>query len=117
MAYSIIIPSRNVQNLRACVAAIRQAGETARVIVVWDSTPVSYQGLVPAMNHYPPWEGCLGEAPFCFARNINLGIRAAGVDDVILLHDDALLETPHGFTAQLEYPPYDYGILSASTNF
>ena len=34
--FSIIIPSRNIDNLTACVRAIRAARETARVIVVDD---------------------------------------------------------------------------------
>ena len=38
-----------------------------------------------------------GEKPFIFARNCNIGIRAAGTDDVVLMNDDALLRTPHGF--------------------
>jgi GT2 family glycosyltransferase len=40
-------------------------------------------------------QGC---KPFVFARNINLGIDAAGRDDVILLNDDARLCTPRGLT-------------------
>ena len=37
--------------------------------------------------------------PFVFARNVNLGIEAAGDADVILMNDDATqLRTPYGFT-------------------
>ena len=36
MSYSIIIPSKNVTNLAACIGALRAAGEMARVIVVDD---------------------------------------------------------------------------------
>jgi GT2 family glycosyltransferase len=38
-----------------------------------------------------------GERPFVFARNVNIGIRAAGGDDVVLLNDDAMLKTALGF--------------------
>lgn len=44
-----------------------------------------------------------GEKPFVFARNINIGIAAASLDDpgcdVILMNDDARLVTPGGFSA------------------
>jgi len=59
-----------------------------------------------------------GKKPFCFARNCNIGIRVAAPDDVILLNDDALLETPSGFTAmqrEAEAHP-EYGIIGATTN-
>src|SRR6185437_10799564 len=59
-----------------------------------------------------------GERPFIFARNVNEGIRAAGDDDVVLLNDDALLESPRGFSllqqAAEEHP--DFGVISASCN-
>jgi GT2 family glycosyltransferase len=38
-----------------------------------------------------------GIRPFVFSRNINLGIREAGTD-VVLLNDDARLLTPRGLT-------------------
>ena len=91
MSFSIIIPSRNIDNLLACVCAIRTSGETARVIVVWDDSAPTDHGprerelmnLGVTVWHSDP--------PFCFARNVNIGIRAAGADDVILLNDDALV--------------------------
>lgn len=43
------------------------------------------------------FEAFMGDSPFVFARNVNIGIREAGDDDVILLNDDALLKTEHGF--------------------
>ena len=55
-----------------------------------------------------------GISPFVFSRNVNLGIKAAGDDDVIVLGDDGLLETPGGFTAlwdcAKQHP--DFGIIS-----
>ncbi len=59
-----------------------------------------------------------GERPFIFARNVNLGIKAAGDDDVIVLGDDALLETPGGFTAMQrtaeEFP--EFGVIASTCN-
>lgn len=105
MSFSIIIPSRNLDNLKACVAAIRAAGETARIIVVWDDAmaEIGIVWFVWVMNEIyrnTPGDGSYrimpGAIPFCFARNVNIGIRAAGDDDVILLNDDALLESSNG---------------------
>ena len=92
MSFSIIIPSRNIENLLRCVAAIRSAGELARVIVIWDGdeTPSIDWSTFPdhGSGCYFHW----GPTPFCFARNCNIGIRAAGADDVFIWNDDALLE-------------------------
>jgi GT2 family glycosyltransferase len=66
-----------------------------------------------------PWiESVKGEKPFIFARNANIGIRAAGSDDVVLLNDDALLKTIGGLSAmwQLIYKDQQCGVLSASVN-
>ena len=97
-AYSVVIPSRNIENLTACVSQLRAMGETARVIVVWD-------GDIPLDLDEPRMQGfgntwrIDGSRPFVFARNINIGIRAAGEDDVVLANDDALLKTHLGFRA------------------
>lgn len=119
--FSIIIPSRSIENLTACVAAIRAAGETSPIIVV-DDFPG--QGLTREMAHRAGldlWTDTVatGKDPFVFSANINLGIAIAGTDDVILLNDDALLKTPKGFSilatqaaANAEYgaicPGFDY---------
>lgn len=101
-ALSVIIPSRNAANLVPCVRAIRGAGETCRIIVVDDG--VEWPGWTETECPLPEGFGdvyVLGAdhvKPFIFARNINIGIREAGSDDVILLNDDALLKTPLGFT-------------------
>ncbi len=90
MSFSVIIPSRNVDNLRACVDAIRASGETARVIVVWDGlTRTDFRALWVSPDD--KLELVRGVAPFCFARNVNIGIKAAGDDDVVLLNDDCLV--------------------------
>lgn len=119
MSFSIVIPSRNADNLSRCVDAIYDAGETTRIIVVWDGDGPLRVG----MN--APWtvpergviEVVRGEKPFCYARNINIGICAAGDDDVILLNDDALLKTTNGFTdMSIACSVQGWGMLGAVTN-
>ena len=109
--FSVVIPSRNIENLGLCVGAIRKAGEACRIIVVDDGLSLSvFRGL--------GIEAVLGIKPFCFARNVNLGIKAAGTDDVILLNDDALLVSKGGFTrlAEAAVRNPEYGILSSACN-
>lgn len=95
--FSLVIPSRNRDNLSRCVAAIRTAGENCPIIVVDDGVEWHQDdlGKMIAVNQIIP-----GAKPFCFARNCNLGIVAAGADgadgadgasDVFLWNDDALL--------------------------
>ena len=110
---SVIIPSKNAHNLAACIGAIRAMGETARIIVIDDGVD---------------WTGCdteklgikcvQGAKPFIFSEAVNIGIASANDDDIIVLGDDGLLETQHGFTllhqAALEHP--QYGIISAACN-
>ncbi|MFH1741143.1 MAG: hypothetical protein ABIH23_19245 [bacterium] len=132
MSFSVIIPTRNSKNVLACVSALRRAGEEGRIILVDDG-----------LDEFPP--GCdviCGVKDFIFARNVNIGIRAAGrvaewvavgVDangfpqrtpslleyqDVILLNDDALLQTPGGFTAMaaVARDHSEYGLIAATTN-
>ncbi len=107
MAFSIVILSKNIDNLKACVGSVLQNEPRARIIVVDDGLEYEYT----AYPMYIP-----GEKPFIFSRNANIGIHAAGTDDVILLNDDTRLLTPNGFThlhdAAVRHP--EYGILSAS---
>jgi glycosyltransferase involved in cell wall biosynthesis len=42
----------------------------------------------------PGWEEVRGIEPFVFARNLNLGITAAGTDDVLCVNDDVVLLGP-----------------------
>jgi GT2 family glycosyltransferase len=135
---SVIIPSRNAANLVPCVEAVRKCEPGVRIIVVDDGIDATVDqeskiatAMCPNGGYFP------GVKPFVFARNCNLGIKAAGPqgqygepltrqllpgeiqgDDVILLNDDALLETLCGFTAMqraaVEHP--EFGVISASTN-
>lgn len=112
---SVIIPSRNADNLSVSLAAVlfRELPHV-RVIVVDDGL----SGFPGACGLDPQVILVDGVKPFVFARNVNLGIAAAGSDDVVLLNDDAVLETVEGFSHMQrfaeEHP--DVGILSASTN-
>ena len=114
--FSVVIPSRNADNLRACVGAIQKAGETCRIVVVDDGLP--WQCFDVQRAEYCFADHVRGIKPFCFARNMNLGIKTAGMDDVILLNDDALLVSPGGFTElsqEAEAHP-EYGVISAACN-
>lgn len=113
MSFSVIIPSRTLENLRPCVATIRAAHETCHIIVVDDFRAPLPEPLEPEALRECTW--IRGESPFVFARNINLGIAAAGDDDVILLNDDTCLRTPFGFSylASVAKEKPQYGIISA----
>lgn len=109
MAFSIVIPSRNADKLEAVVTRIREMGETARIIVA-DS----------GLQRHP--RGCMyvdTALPFVFARACNDAIRLAGNDDILLLNDDALLETPRGFTklAEVAAAHPEHGLISPAIDW
>lgn len=120
MAFSIIIPSRTASNLVPCILAIREAGETARIIVVDDFPYPLPDGFSWQASGLDLTRDIVttGADPFVFARNVNIGIKTAGTDDVILLNDDALLETSKGFSSigatQSARP--EFGLIAASCN-
>ena len=95
-SYSVIIPSRNIGNLTACVMAIRNAGEDCPIIVIddgvewpWDEIPAEWGNVTAHM----------GTSPFIFARAVNEGIARAESSDVVIANDDALLKTYLGFSS------------------
>jgi GT2 family glycosyltransferase len=114
--FSVVVPSCNRTNLKACLRAVANCQPGSWRIVVDDGLNISpssdaeFEGLYDAVLP--------GEKPFIFARNCNIGIRAAGLDDVILLNDDALLRTVGGFrslqSVANEFP--EFGIIGAVTN-
>ena len=122
MSFSVIIPSRNAANLVACVDQIRLfEGYGCRIIVVDDGLNLTEANNRSGAGCYFCDSGdCLkipGVKPFIFARNVNLGIKAAGADDVILLNDDALLQSKSGFTwLSGKTQTGEYDIVSATTN-
>jgi len=112
---SAIIPSKNAANLIPCLTAVRKQQQHDVSLLVVDD------GLTPAQQtevYYLQAAVINGQKPFCFAGNVNLGIEAAGSDDVIILNDDAILQTPGGFTAMQkaaeEHP--EFGLIGATCN-
>ena len=108
---SVIVPSKTASNLFPCLGAVTKNDAWPRIIVVDD-------GIDWASHSSPPVTIVPGVKPFVFARNVNLGIAATGQDDVILLNDDALLQTRGGFTAMQrmadELP--EFGVIAATCN-
>lgn len=108
MSFKVVILSRYGDYLRACVDAIQRHEPDLgpeRILVVDDGASKEAPDL--------PVTWIEGSKPFIFARNANLGIRAAGDDDVILLNDDAILGTPGGFS-KLWHHRGNYALLSAA---
>lgn len=105
---SVVIPSKNAANLTRCADAVRKHEPNVRIIVVDD-------GLGSVV--VPEWTFFVdGIKPFVFSRNVNIGIKAAGTDDVVILNDDALLQVPGGFSilqeAAQEHP--EYGLIAST---
>lgn len=108
---SIIIPSKTAANLKACLKSLRECEPNCRIIVVDDGidwTAIDAGGM----------EIVKGQKPFIFARNCNIGIEAAGDDDVVLLNDDALLKTRGGLSLlqKAAEENREYGCIGAVTN-
>lgn len=120
MTLSVIIPSRNTENLLACVSAVRRNEPTMRIIVVDDGLDLGRLARFDDcwLCAVDPVQVVSGVNPFIFARNVNIGINAAGRNDVVLLNDDAILETPGGLSRlqhqALVHP--ECGLISSSTN-
>lgn len=118
MKLAVIIPSANAQNLDRCLAAVREAEPNIPVTVVSDSLDLHALAAI----HYPAVDVAAGIKPFIFARNINIGLKAASVlhepEGFILLNDDALVKTPGGLTAlgREADARTGYGIIAAVTN-
>ena len=119
---SIIIPSKTFANVRSCAGAVADLDPGCRLIIVDDG--LAQSGYRADSTDYESG-ACLdgttiipGDKPFVFARNCNLGMCAAGSDDVILCNDDALLRTPGGFVAMqaAAREHREFGIISATTN-
>jgi len=115
---TVVIPSKNAANLAACVEAIRQAGEMCRIIVVDDGIDwYAYDCVNQREGHELRADAIAAPKGFQFSRNVNMGIRAAGTDDVVICNDDALLQSHGGFSLlqaeQLRHP--EFAIIGATT--
>jgi len=115
--FSVVILSKTVTNLVPCVEAVFRNEPSLsrhRIIVIDDGIEWTddIRAKLKGVWVIP------GIAPFVFSRNANIGLAAAGRDDIILLNDDAILDTIGGFTAmaeQAEKHP-EVGLIGAVTN-
>lgn len=102
MSLAVIIPSKNGSNLIPCLTSLRKHEPDCPVIIVDDGLSVQ---AIDQARFCEPIEIVKGVKPFVFARNVNMGIRRAlAIEgnvwepcDVVILNDDALLESPRGF--------------------
>ena len=112
MSFTIIIPSRNAENLKACIGAVRASGCSAPIFAVDDG--IAYLEWLCIYAQFQNVSGLEVDDPFCFSRNVNLGIRMAAGNDVIVMNDDALLLTPGGFDGLAAAARDPFGIVSAA---
>lgn len=110
--FHIVILSAVADNLRGCLDSILKNEPTLprnRIVVVDDGAKADCE------KEYPGITWVQGQKPFIFARNANLGIKVCP-NDVILLNDDARLETKYGFSslAFASKSRDDIGICSAA---
>lgn len=115
MAFSVVILSKHASNLVPCVGAVRAMEPEllmSRIVVVDDGAKAEAESELPGIF----WTQ--GEKPFIFSRNANRGIQVSAPDDIILLNDDALLQTRGGFSAlrrASEAHP-EYGLIASTCN-
>jgi GT2 family glycosyltransferase len=107
VSYTVIIPSAKIANVASCVAALRQHQPGVRIIAVADGIGPAERAAVAGIA----WID--GVQPVCSARPCNLGISAAGHDDVILCNDDAMLATALGLD-RLAAATANFGLISAT---
>ena len=113
--FKVIIPSQNPNNLRACIGALLKNEPLLtrdQIIVIDDGNLIANE-----LTMHLPVTFLQGIKPFIFARNVNIGLRYAN-SDCIVLNDDATLQTPNGFTQMVQQSrlhPY-YGVISAAHN-
>lgn len=112
--FEIVILSNQPDNLRGCLDSILKnepSLDRNRIIVVDDGSKEYCE------KEYPGIRWLSGEKPFVFARNANIGIRHSP-GGVILLNDDARLETKFGFHSlvYMACERTDFGIVSAAIN-
>ena len=117
MSFAVIIPSKTAANLVPCLEAVRQNEPLAQILVMDD-------GIETDWLPRPDLEPCLFircEQPFIFSRNVNRGILWAiehGYDGDVALNDDALIESPGGFSlmAAAALADEQIGVIGATTN-
>jgi GT2 family glycosyltransferase len=122
MSIAVVVPSKTPSNLLPCLRAVGNSEPGIRRIVVDDGIGLSLTGSERFKQFDGAYEWVVkGISPFVYARNCNLGITAAlnnpHCDGVVLLNDDAILQTPGGFSVMAqacrEHP--EYGLIGATT--
>ena len=107
--FKVVIPSRTDSNVIACVEALidREPKLGPKDIIVVDD------GAFTSLSRDLPVTWVNGIKPFIFARNVNLGIKAANCGTFVE-NDDTRLLTPHGFSAvaELSQEYAQYGVIS-----
>ena len=90
---SVLIPSRNNGLIARAVASIKRTHNSLKgVEVIAISDGLQEKPRLIAELRYVE-----GEAPFCFAKNINIGARSASKgNDLFLMNDDAFFVTYEG---------------------
>jgi len=110
-----IIPSKNTLNLEKCLEAWFLCEPAAQAVVIDD-------GLedFDAQLWFPRVTVLAGQKPFIYARNCNIGIKhalASGAKHVVLLNDDAEIQTPLLISAMVASWPNGVGLAApACTN-
>ena len=111
-----MIPSRNADNVDACVDSIREAGDDCKIFVVddglsrWRADCHYVTNVRPRVQIEP--DAAVFERRFVYARSVNEGLRATDGEDVILMGDDT--RVVQGSLRQLHAIAGEMSITSAS---
>lgn len=92
--WRVVIPSNDSARLRKSVASVLKAHPSIPaewIIVVDDGARSGWRSTDPTVSWVP------GIKPFVYARNVNLGIRAAGPYDIVVMGDDVEVQTHRAF--------------------
>ena len=100
---SVVILSKTASNLAPCILSVCEHEPASTNIIVVDDGVDWHEYQDAISGHSDMLSDRLikivpGIKPFVFSKNANIGIRESGQSDVLLLNDDALLQTPQGFS-------------------
>lgn len=108
MSFTVVILSKNPDNLTPCVEAVMRREPNPDILVVDDGLPADWEPLSGEVDIIE------GVKPFIFARNVNRAIAQRPFSDILILNDDALLKTDCGFSMLQRFAAV--GIVAPSTN-
>ena len=105
MSFGIVIPNRYPDIIVPLVESLRCfPTDDARIIIVADghSNNYGFESIAYEDDH------------FCFSKAVNIGIRALGEHDVVIMHDDCVVLQPDTFRhlERIAHFSQDVGILS-----